>query len=352
MNSEFENQKEESNTGNLAPQTKNKNLLDSFELLWSFLGLLLILSPFLIFNQKTPNIHPAKTASVAEALVINPFDNIEIEALAAYVLDINSSEVLFEKNSEVQLPLASLNKIMTALTALSAIPDSTMITIDKRDLELEGDSGLYADEKWRLDDLLMLTLIESSNDGAIAVASSVGAIDSAEPDREQATGHFVEMMNELAVKLEMSQTKFFNPTGLDITPSISGGYGSARDIARLLVYAVKNYPDIFRNTKYPSLKLRSASELNHTAENTNKALNGIPVIITSKTGYTELAGGNLAIVFEAGPGNPVAVVVLGSTLDGRFEDVKKLAWAAIDRISEIASQNLNENKNSTQNDNN
>ena len=57
-------------------------------------------------------------------------------------------------------------------------------------------------------------------------------------------------------------------------------------------------------------------------------------MIASKTGFTNLAGGNLAIVFDAGFMHPIAIVVLGSTIDGRFSDILKLQRAALEKLSE------------------
>lgn len=262
----------------------------------------------------------------------NPFLKLDIKAKSAYVLDINSGEVFFDKESEMQLPLASLTKIMTAITALSLVPESTIISVEKDDLALEGDSGLYANEKWLLKDLLNLVLIESSNDGTFTVSSSLGEILS-NGNREDGRKYFIKMMNQKAKDLGLVQTYFNNESGLDENNQISGGYGSARDVAYLIGFGVKNYPDVFRNTKYDEMKLESLSKLKHNAINTNKTINAIPGIIASKTGYTELAGGNLAVVFDAGFGRPIAIAVLGSTFEDRFLDVEKLTMATLDYLS-------------------
>jgi D-alanyl-D-alanine carboxypeptidase len=308
-----------------------KPLFNKHDLFLSVLGFLLSLAVFVyptILEKR--NLDEKIILANAEASIPDPFQDLSLKAKAVYVLDLKNNKVLFEKNSEAQLPLASITKVMTAVSALSVVPESTIITIEKDDLALEGDSGLYSGEQWRLGDLLGLILIESSNDGAFAVASSVGEIIAGTNNKETGRRKFVELMNETAQKLGLSQTYFINPTGLDESVEEAGGYGSARDISYLLGYAVDKYPNIFKNTKYSSLKMESLSELYHTAKNTNKAINSIPIIIASKTGYTNLAGGNLVIVFEAGFSRPIAICVLGSTLDGRFDDVRKLAWATID----------------------
>jgi D-alanyl-D-alanine carboxypeptidase (penicillin-binding protein 5/6) len=278
------------------------------------------------YNQA--NVVGSQNVSQAE----NPFLKLDIKAKSAYVLDINSGEVLFEKDSEVQLPLTSLTKIMTAVTALSMVPESTIISVEKEDLALEGDSGLYANEKWRLQDLLNLVLIESSNDGAYTVASGLGEIF-VKTGRENGRKFFINSMNQKAKDLGLAQTYFNNESGLDESEYLSGGYGSAKDVAVLIGKAVKDYPDVFRNTKYDEMKLESLSNLKHKTTNTNKTINSIPGVIASKTGYTNLAGGNLAVVFDAGFGRPISVVVLGSTYEDRFLDVENLTMATLEYLN-------------------
>lgn len=270
-------------------------------------------------------------ANVAQASI--SFPESEILAESAIVYDLTAKKVLYDKNAEVSLPLASITKIMTAVTALEAVPSDTIITIEPEDLTVEGDSGLYASEKWRLDDLLGLILIQSSNDGAFAVSSAVGKIEGGVEEGDIGRDVFTDLMNRVAKKIGLSQSFFSNATGLDLSPGIAGAYGSAHDIALLMGYAVSKYSDVFSDTKYTSLKYKSESGFFHTAVNTNASINDIPLIMASKTGFTDLAGGNLAVVFDAGLNRPIVVVVLHSTEDGRFKDTKELVRLTLDYVS-------------------
>ena len=65
------------------------------------------------------------------------------------------------------------------------------------------------------------------------------------------------------------------------------------------------------------------------ARNTNQETGKFPLLIASKTGYTDLAGGNLALAFDAGFNRPIIIVVLGSSYEGRFADAEKLVWATL-----------------------
>jgi len=111
-----------------------------------------------------------------------------------------------------------------------------------------------------------------------------------------------------------------------------GAYGSARDMALLFAYTLKNYPEILEATRYNNLEFKSDAE-KYEAGNTNIFVNKIPNIIASKTGYTDLAGGNLVIAFDAGINRPIIISILGSTQDDRFEDALKLASATISYIN-------------------
>jgi D-alanyl-D-alanine carboxypeptidase len=67
--------------------------------------------------------------------------------------------------------------------------------------------------------------------------------------------------------------------------------------------------------------------------NTNKAIDLLPNVIASKTGFTDLAGGNLVVAFDAGIAHPIIIAVLGSSFDGRFDDMTKLVNSTIEYLS-------------------
>jgi len=98
-------------------------------------------------------------------------------------------------------------------------------------------------------------------------------------------------------------------------------------MSKLMSYIWKNEPEAISQTNKHELEFVSEDGFLHVAENTNEDVNNISGLIGSKTGYTDLAGGNLAIIYDAGLNHPIVVVVLGSTLGGRFEDVESLVEA-------------------------
>lgn len=254
---------------------------------------------------------------------VDPFVNVAVSARSVYVFDVSEQKILYQKNQDQQLPLASITKLMTALVASEIVGKNGTVPISTAAILQDGDSGLLAGEKFTLAELLDLTLMSSSNDGAFAIASAAGAlIDTDEPAK-----NFVEAMNIRAQELGLSQTYFRNPTGLDVSENDAGAYGSARDIAVLMEYILRNEPEILERTKDNTAFISNEAGAYHETANTNEIVNDIPGIIGSKTGYTDLSGGNLAVAFDAGFGRPIVAVVLGSTRSQRFSDMLTLVDA-------------------------
>lgn len=264
------------------------------------------------------------------AVLVNQFENIVLEAHAAFVLDLKNGSVLFTRNEKEKLPLASVTKLMTALIAREHMSESIVVTLSKDDLATEGDSGLRTGERWRLGDLLNVMLLVSSNDAAYAVAGFVGeeGHPAGEEVSDAARTRFIQMMNEKAHALGLAQMEFFNESGLDISQMQNGGYGSAHDVAFLFAELWKEYPETIEITARKDARIVSQDDIAHTLFNTDEAVGKFFGLIASKTGYTTLAGGNLAIIFDRGIGDPVVAVVLGSTFKGRFDDMEKLVEAA------------------------
>lgn len=303
----------------------------------------ILLSALAVIILANLNLSPAAPALLAKLPApplpptLNPFAEINLEAKAVIVFDALEKKIVYSLNDEEQLPLASLAKIMTAVVAREILPEYATVTIDRDSVKKEGDSGLRAGEKWRARDLLDLTLLVSSNDGAASLAAAAGLVfagagqntEGLVADVATLENNFVARMNEKARSLDLAQTYFLNETGLDLQSQISGGYGSARDVATLLVYAVEKYPDLFEATRQSVFQVSPLAGKNRQAKNTNEVALKIPGLIASKTGYTDLAGGNLAVLMDIGLGHPIAIVVLGSSEQGRFADVEKLASIAI-----------------------
>ncbi len=119
--------------------------------------------------------------------------------------------------------------------------------------------------------------------------------------------------------------------------AVSGGYGSAIDLARLAGAFVAEAPMVAAATTHDFAQATSTNGVFFRVANTDPEVNAVPHLLLSKTGYTDLAGGNLALVFDVGIGHPIAIVVLGSSLKARFTDGMALVDATLAHFASMAS---------------
>ncbi len=292
-------------------------------------------STFAVLSGGSPA--PAEVAAAATTSVDpHAFDGISLTAKSAYVIDLTDNRVLYELDAATPRPLASITKVMTTLVATEVLPLDSMITIPFDAASANGAEHLTKGERWDVGDLITFTLVSSSNDGATILAQAADpALAQKYPTvaDDGADSVSIWRMNDLARSLGLSSMRFVNPNGLDESTTEAGAYGSARDVAALFAYASTHEPGVFAGTSRDSVALVSPSGAKAVAYNTDKALSTIPGIVMGKTGYTDLAGGNLAIVFDVGPAHPVVAVVLGSTETARFTDMKALVAATQKEIS-------------------
>ena len=312
-----------------------------FVILTIILSILLTLS-FLYWPpaERKDNSVPTQIA------ISHPFPAVSLKAKAAYVYDIRNGLVLYAKNENAPLPLASLAKLMSALVAEELGPLHSTITVTAKALEVATtNDDLLKDEKWSLENLLDFSLVTSSNAGMRAVALSLGALSRADVTQDEIIADFVKEMNRKAGELGLEHTYFENETGLDISLTTTaveeakkselkgGAYGSAKDVTKLLEHILRNSPELFAITRERSVILESIDGHTHIAKNTNSIVSEVPGLLISKTGFTTSAGGNLAIIFDPELGRPIIISVLGSTEQGRFEDMRTLVSAVMEYIN-------------------
>lgn len=263
-----------------------------------------------------------------ETTLVNAFADIPLEAKSAIVYDVTTGKALYERNADAQLPLASLTKLLTVYAALATLSPTTPVTISSTAARVEAPRIFSVGQTFSLADLARLTLTASLNDGAVAMAETTAARE----NRSQA-----DMLAGVAAGLTLSQTYALNGSGLDTNTAISGGYGSARDMAKLSGALVELAPDIASATTLNFAQATSAGGTSFTVKNTDPIVDTIPGLLLSKTGYTELASGNLALVFDVGIGHPIAIVVLGSSQKARFTDGAALIAATLAHFAGVSS---------------
>lgn len=234
--------------------------------------------------------------------------------------------ILFQKESSQLLPIASLTKLMTAITVLKNQTNydlaKTWVTISKEaeaQDKVPNYGNLKAGEQFNVQELLNLMLIYSSNDAAWALSEMIG------------TDNFVAQMNQTAQEVGLKDTYFVNPTGLDpeeityeTTAQDHFNHSTAEDLVKLSQYVLKEYPSIFET---------SLKEGPYPVQNgiSDLELPGNQKIIGKKTGYTEEAGGCLLLVLEDNKGNEFINIVLGTpSLKSRIGEMQKLIdWLAL-----------------------
>lgn len=304
----------------------NKQEVAFFSTLGGILLIFLVL--IYIFGHKSLAVDTA----ALDAGIPPTIENVSLEAKAAFVYDTYTKKVLYAKNETARLPLASLTKAMSALVATNIAPAYSTVVISREAVKTDGDAGLFSGERWGLKDLLDYTLVSSANDGVRAIALALGSLDSSTTSSQIIVSDFVAKMNATADSLGLKNTYYLNETGLDETLTQSGAYGSAEDQAVLFVYILKNYPTLLTATRESSITVISLDGIAHTARNTNTIVSEIPGLLASKTGYTDLAGGNLVVAFDPGIGRPIIISILGSSEEGRFSDMQKLVSASLESI--------------------
>lgn len=275
------------------------------------------------YHRTTRAAPPITIATYPFVITKDAFKDVVIQGRAYVVYDLVTKEVIASKNATEELPLASITKVMMALSATLHKNQIEKVTISPSSIEGGYDLGLKKNQLWTLPELLKYTLVFSSNDGAEAVAESFGG-----------TSKFVAQMNSDASLLGL-HLLFTDPAGRDLSGHI-GGIGSALEVARLFGIARMHFPEIFDATTKRRATVTASTGRVSGIPNTNQSIESLSGAEASKTGYTELAGGNLGVVVDIAVGHPIAIVVLGSTREGRFSDIQKLYKALQESITPVS----------------
>lgn len=302
----------------LLPQQSKRMLIGGALLSVSIVSGIALITQYL----PTPELRAETHVASVEAATPTIYDDLELLGSGIYIYDASRDSVLFERNPDAQLPLASITKVTLALVIAEVLPMEETVTISRAAVE-KGGGGLTYGEIWRVRDLIDYMLIASSNVAAEALREAAEPLIRAKYP-ESTSDATVWRMNALSKELGLTSTYFLNPSGLDESLTQAGALGSARDIAALFTYALRTNRELFAGTSREFATLGAMNMPKRDVHNTNDSLSNIPHIYMGKTGLTDLAGGNLAIAYDAGENQPVIIVVLGSTPDGRFADMEKL----------------------------
>ena len=213
---------------------------------------------------------------------------VEVSAAAAVLMDADSGRLLYDKNGEKRMLIASTTKLMTALVALEQGGLQQEITVTGGHMAEGSSMYLRPGEKLTLETLLYGLLLCSGNDAALAVTECMGG---AVP--------FVARMNEKAAELGMENTHFANPNGLDD----EAHYSTAEDMAKLAAAAMDD-PVLRRVASTRTARIGGRTLTNH-----NKLLSRVEGCVGLKTGYTKAAGRTLVSCAERDGVRLVAVTL-------------------------------------------
>ncbi len=244
---------------------------------------------------------------------------VATSAVSAIVVDRETGETLFEKNTDVPRSIGSITKLMTAYVFLQGEPDlNARASVRSEDVRLGGIQHVAVGDDVRVRDLLEASLVASDNS---ATASLVRLSGLSHAD-------FIARMNETAAEMGLRATTFVDEAGL--SPE---NRSIAPDVARML-HAILDVELIRAMTEQSHAVFTSASGRTYELSSTNELLGGFlnepPYrIVGGKTGYLPEAGYCFGAVFDKDGGGEIIVVVLGSdSRQGRFQDAKALAaWA-------------------------
>jgi len=229
----------------------------------------------------------------------------ELKSAISVETDLSGSGdiIIFQKSSDMQLPIASITKLMTAIVCLEyyQLPDEVVVS-----QEADSQSAMKIDLKegdvFSAEELLHIMLIESSNKAAYALSEKIGE------------ENFVATMNRKAKDIGMTNTFFADPTGLS-----PDNVSTSDDLILLAEYILNDYPEIAAITQTKEYELENFGKIS----NTNQILAENPNVVLGKTGFTSYANGCLLVSLKNPQNNNYSInVVLGA--DDRFAEMRKL----------------------------
>lgn len=255
-----------------------------------------LISPWIERGKTATNLwFPKAEASNGE------IDQLTISAKSAYFVDIDTGQVVYQKNPHDRLPIASLTKVMTVILTMENKKLDDEVSISQQAADMEPDHmELIAGEKLSVRELLDGIFLVSANDAAEALAENVFG------NRDK----FIKTMNDKASQLGMKDSLFINPTGLE--EDNREQYSSAYDVALMSRYAIKQFPQLVEISSQPFIFIpQTPTHQDYTLYSGINLLTTYPGVLGFKTGYTPEAGLTL-ITFASKNGHQVLGVILGS----------------------------------------
>lgn len=243
------------------------------------------------------------------------------------LLEDDEGKLLFSRDSDKEMKIASLTKLMTAILALENLDMNDTIEVSANAASVGGSSAnLKAGDTLTFSDALLGLMVPSGNDAAIAIAETVGKKLGDTKDDNEAMSIFINKMNERAIEIGCTNTKFTNPHGLDGDEFASDAHSTANDVMTMVQTAIKNenFASAVKNKKVTIKVNRNSSVAEIELDSTDELLGVLDGACGIKTGTTDDAGYCFAGACLR-DGDMVYSVVLGSSnSEMRFSDTQNL----------------------------
>lgn len=276
--------------------------------------------------EKPAEVRPAQLPVAANppgAPAAWPFSAPPIHARSAILIDARTGKTLYQKDADTPLPVASTQKLLTALVVLEKGALDQMVRIQPSDARVEPTKlGLRPGETYSRRKLLSALIVKSENDAAAALARDASGTEAA----------FAAEMNRKARELDAVNSHFANAHGLPAPQ-----HSTARDMARIAYHAYREplLRDLMATREYPFV-LNSGRV--RRLENTNKLLGKFLPVNGMKTGYTNAAGRCL-IASASANGRDLIFVQLGSRTNWIFNDAERILRWGLGSTAALLAEN-------------
>ena len=249
----------------------------------------------------------------------------ELYALSAVLMDGESGRVLYEKDGERPLANASTTKVLTCIVALENSPGDDYVQVSQNAAsQPEVKLGLQKGEQYYLEDLLYSLMLKSHNDTAVAIAEHCGG----------SVEGFARMLNRKAKQIGCKDTYFITPNGLDAEDENGKHHTTAKDLALIMRYAVKNetFLHIAQTRDYTFSEI--TGKRTFSVHNANAFLDMRDGVLAGKTGYTSQAGYCYVCAWEK-EGKTFIVSLLGCG----WPNHKTYKWSDTEKLLDFGDYN-------------
>ena len=286
----------------------------------------IVVTAVLLFTQTYTSARGAE-CKIPQTVDMKPVaeEPAELYALSAVLMDGESGRVLYEKDGERPLANASTTKVLTCIVALENSPGDDYVQVSQNAAsQPEVKLGIQKGEQYYLEDLLYSLMLKSHNDTAVAIAEHCGG----------SVEGFARMLNRKAKQIGCKNTYFITPNGLDAEDENGKHHTTAKDLALIMRYAIKNetFLHIAQTRDYTFSEI--TGKRTFSVHNANAFLDMRDGVLAGKTGYTSQAGYCYVCAWEK-EGKTFIVSLLGCG----WPNHKTYKWSDTEKLLDFGDYN-------------